>query len=292
MSLKDTLQFILYHPLNNNQKLSAIWRFFYWQIRNLFVKIEIQFNFGESSQLYLKRGMTGASGNYYCGLHDFKDMAFIMHFLRSHDQFIDIGANIGSYTILAASEVGAKTISFEPIPSTFKVLIKNVELNSVQNHVQALNIGLGSQPGILKFTNNLDTVNHVAFGEEENIIDIQVKTLDQIEFDDRTTFIKIDVEGFESDVISGAKNILSNNNTAGLIIELNGSGKRYGHVDFEIHKILLGYGYKPFDYLPFSRKLVPLQVPGNINTIYIRNEEFTKERVKNSRKYRINGVEF
>ena len=43
-----------------------------------------------------RKGMTGASGNIYFGLHEFEEMGFLLHFLREEDLFIDIGAYIGS----------------------------------------------------------------------------------------------------------------------------------------------------------------------------------------------------
>jgi hypothetical protein len=61
------------------------------------------------------KGLTGATGNWYCGLDAFEDMAFLLHFMREEDLFVDVGANIGSYTILAGNEVGAETIEIEPI---------------------------------------------------------------------------------------------------------------------------------------------------------------------------------
>jgi thymidylate synthase len=63
--------------------------------------------------------MTGATGNIYAGLHEFEDMAFLLHLLRSEDMFADVGSNIGSYTILASGVVGAKSVAFEPVPSTY-----------------------------------------------------------------------------------------------------------------------------------------------------------------------------
>lgn len=46
--------------------------------------------------------MTGATGNWYCGLQEYEDMSFVLHALRPGDLFVDVGANIGSYSILAA----------------------------------------------------------------------------------------------------------------------------------------------------------------------------------------------
>ena len=57
--------------------------------------------------------MYGATGNIYCGLHDFEEMSFLMHFLRAGDVFADVGVNVGAYSMLAAS-VGARAIAFEP----------------------------------------------------------------------------------------------------------------------------------------------------------------------------------
>ena len=73
--------------------------------------------------------MTGITGNWYCGLHEFHEMAFVLHFLRKNDTFIDVGANVGSYTILAAV-TGSNVISIEPIPSTFNYLKNNVSINN------------------------------------------------------------------------------------------------------------------------------------------------------------------
>ncbi|MEJ7626598.1 MAG: FkbM family methyltransferase [Ferruginibacter sp.] len=81
--------------------------------------------------------MAGATGNIYMGLHEFPDMGFLLHFLRSEDLFFDIGSNIGSYTILASGQVGAKTFAFEPVPSTFSALHKNILANNLESIVRA-----------------------------------------------------------------------------------------------------------------------------------------------------------
>jgi len=107
--------------------------------------------------------MTGATGNIYTGLHEFEEMSFVLHFLRKDDVMFDIGANIGSYTILAGAVVGAECFAFEPIPDTFGHLIDNVNINGIYEKVKCYNIGIADKNGILKFTSNLDTCNHVVF---------------------------------------------------------------------------------------------------------------------------------
>ncbi len=77
--------------------------------------------------------MNGATGNFYTGLHEFEDMSFVLHALRSTDVFVDVGANIGSYTVLAAAVVGAQCIAFEPILETYGHLLQNVNLDGDLN---------------------------------------------------------------------------------------------------------------------------------------------------------------
>ena len=131
LSFIKTLRFIWRHPLNASRRLSALKRWFFWQLGSRLVPGPVAVNFVNGARLLVKPGMTGATQNIYCGLQEFEEMAFLLHFLRKDDLFLDIGANIGSYTILAASSVGARTMAVEPIPITFSVLIENILLNGV-----------------------------------------------------------------------------------------------------------------------------------------------------------------
>jgi FkbM family methyltransferase len=180
MSIISSIRFIINHPLNRNNKSKAISRFIKWQINNILNPFSIIYPFTEKSKLIIKKGMTGATGNLYYGLHEYQDMFFLLHFLRPSDLFVDIGANIGSYTVLAAAHVEADTISIEPVPSTFTHLTNNLKINDIQKKVIALNMALGSKKGYINFTKNQDTTNHVAISGEKDIITVDVSTLDII----------------------------------------------------------------------------------------------------------------
>ncbi len=292
MTFLSIINFITAHPLTKGHKFKALKRFIFWQINNIFNPYPVIIPFANQSKLIVRKGMTGATGNLYTGLHEFYDMGFLLHFLKQEDVFADIGANVGSYTILASAVKRATTISIEPIPDTFLYLQNNIHINSLtEKDVIALNIGLGKSDGTLKFTRNLDCVNHVLSPSEEtsnNFAEVKVKTLDHIiETFSCPALIKIDVEGFEWEVINGGQNTLRNKNLKAIIIELNGSGKRYGYEDDEIHKMLTGFGFQPYTYEPFSRTLTPLASYGTHNTIYIRDYEYVKDRLEKSEKIEV-----
>ena len=102
VALARTLHYIVQHPLNRDDRLAAVGRFLRWQLSCRLLPGAVAVPFVNATRLLVTPGMTGATGNLYCGLHEYQDMAFVLHALRAGDRFIDIGANIGSYTVLAA----------------------------------------------------------------------------------------------------------------------------------------------------------------------------------------------
>ena len=249
MNIYNTLQFILNHPLARKKKWQAFKRILNWQLGVRLLPFPIIYPFAGNCKLIVGKGMTGATGNIYCGLHDFEEMGFTLHFLRPDDLFADIGANIGSYAVLASGVIGATSLSFEPVPSTYAHLKDNIYINRLENKVHALNIGLGNTPGKLNFSTELDTVNHVLTNNEvcKTSVEVPVRMFDDYCTDIVPSLIKIDVEGFEYQVLKGATTTLQNSQLKAIIIELNGSGNRYGIDDTTIHQFLSSYNFKPFD---------------------------------------------
>lgn len=90
--LKLTLSWIWHHPLGKRHRLDAYQRYIYWQARCQALHDEV----GNGTCFLLEPGVKGATGNFYCGLHEWPDMAFVLHLLRPEDTFADIGANVGS----------------------------------------------------------------------------------------------------------------------------------------------------------------------------------------------------
>ena len=159
--LKSVLTRIAGHPMNRDRKFAAIWRFFHWQIRSRLRNKPLVVNWIGGAKFVARAGDSGLTGNIYTGLLDFEEMSFVLHALRPGDVFIDVGANAGSYTILASKVAGAHSCAFEPVPQTYERLLANVEINQMTGLVKAHNIGLAAEPGALRFSSDSDRTKHV-----------------------------------------------------------------------------------------------------------------------------------
>src|SRR5262245_22540376 len=131
LSTLKTLSFILRHPLNRQAKLRAFSRYLRWQVASRLVDAPIAVPFVDSTRLLVSSGMTGATGNVYCGLHEYRDMSFVLHALTADDLFVDVGANVGTYTILAAGAAGSSVVSLEPHPRAYAHLLANIRFNDL-----------------------------------------------------------------------------------------------------------------------------------------------------------------
>ncbi len=270
------IHFIMRHPLNAENKIKALIKFIKWQLGIRLLNGKILTPWVNNSSFICGLGETGMTGNYYTGLIEYEDMGFLLHTLQSDEIFVDIGANVGAYTILASKVIGSQSIAFEPLPETIDRLRDQIQINRIDSRVDIRNKGVGDKKCQLFFTNNNDTTNKVSpAGNINNSTIVEVTTLD-IELDNNSKyFLKIDVEGFEFNVIEGASNLLSSDAISAVIIELNGSGLEFGFSDEKVHQKLIGFGFKPIRYNPKLRIVTESNSFNKNfgNTIYVKDIE-------------------
>lgn len=286
----NLLRYVWNHPLNAGARFAALGRVLRWQLASRLMPGLIALPYVEGSWLFAKRGLAGATGNWYCGLHEVHEMAFVLHLLRPEEHFVDVGANVGSYTVLAGRGVGARVTAVEPLPGTFAHLQRNVVLNGLGERVRCCQLGLSDAPGSLRFSSDLDTVNHVLTADEDLPgTDVPVMQLDELVGMDAPVLIKIDVEGHELAVLKGGSRTLGDSRLLAVIMETNGSGARYGVSDDALIDVMKANGFVPFGYDPFQRRLVEA-VAANGNTVFVRNHVVVEARCQSARKYRlVNG---
>ena len=282
-----------HHELVKANKIKALLRFVVWQVKSRMLRRDFVHNWVDDAKFYVKNGETGLTQNIYVGLAEFEDMTFLLHLLQENDYFIDIGSNSGSYSILGGSVTHSRVVAVEPVRETYERLLRNLDLNGIEATSTALNVGLGSKPGFMTMTSALDTTNQIVIGETQNATtQVEITTLDEIAKNIDPTLIKVDVEGWETEVLIGGFKTLQNPSLLGLILELNESGLRYGFSDSEILKILSGFDFSPYSYNPTSRTLKRLEGknPNGGNTIFIRNESEILKRIKKAPRRQILGV--
>lgn len=145
--------------------------------------------------------------------------ATLRFFFERSQTFVDVGANAGFYSLLAALWSPAiQVVAFEPVPQIFSGLVRNVRLNQLENRIRCENIALSSQSGaatlLLPRSDGADpetTGTLVADGWQarQNSARLQVRSE---RFDDyerrcpmKADLVKIDVEDFEADVLEGMR---------------------------------------------------------------------------------------
>lgn len=219
-------------------------------------------------------------------------MGFVLHALREGDLFVDVGANIGAYSILAASLRNTRCIAFEPASDTFELLAENVHLNEYDSRVAMYRMAIGNADGEIALTTTLDTVNHVAAPTDDAVAQevVRVRRLDTVLRGETPAVIKIDVEGYETQVIEGAQHVLASKTLVALVLEMNGSGARYGLDETKLNAALLARGFVPRSYDPMKRSLIPLPTPNpSGNRIYVRDAEALAATLKSAPAFALPG---
>ena len=293
MSALSLLRFVAMHPLNEGQRLHALARLARWQLGSRLVAGDVVHPWVNGSKFLVRAGETGLTGNIYAGLQEFREMSYLMHVLRPGELFVDVGANVGSYTLLACAAVGARGMAMEPVPATYHRLVENLRLNHLDSSVRHFNVAVGKQPGILRFSSDMDVGNRaLAEGEErDGGISVPVTSLDILLKDESPALIKVDVEGYETLVVDGAEQTLRKPSLNSIVMELNGSGEKYGFDERRVFEVMADYGFGAYSYSPQSRQLEKNQ-PGDKreeNTIFVRDIEAARTAVREAAMFSVNG---
>lgn len=161
----------------------------------------------------LSVGPSSGLNYYYLGIYEPGTLEVMAQCLRPGDTFVDVGAAVGQMTLHASmcvSEAG-RVVAFEPEDGRFKDLQRSIAVNSAQN-VLALKLALGDRPGEMDLHTDVISPSLVAGGTDPAANErVEVDTLDRClerHSVDRVRMVKIDVEGFEAEVIQGAEQLL------------------------------------------------------------------------------------
>lgn len=176
--------------------------------------------------------------------------------LRPGSLVIDIGANAGLLSLLAAQAVGpaGRVIAVEPLPESFAELLMNIQINGCKN-ILPLNVGLGIEPGesIMKVRNDHSGVAHISgslevaetdFSESNPVAIIDGAIPERILPTRPVAFVKIDGEGAELSVVRSLRSVLLR--TACVAVEVTPRFlQRHQHDKESLYKELKSLGFRP-----------------------------------------------
>jgi len=278
------------HALASQDRMGSLRRWAVLRLRQSLSDDAQIVKYAEGARLHAERRATTAELNHICGLRDYSEMMLLLHVTRPGELVLDIGANVGTYSVLAAYCAQTSVIAVEPAPRTVNRLEQNLHLNGIADKVRVVPRCVSSTAGSLQFSAGQDAINHVATDRDPALgkISVDATTIDQLCAEVTPVLIKIDIEGYELPALRGGEKTINDPQLKVIIIEVNSSGSRYGFDEHEIDALLSAAGFSMVAYEPTSRTLTSATDSSGENRIYVRDIEWVRERVQSARRFKIN----
>ncbi len=267
--------------------------FFYRKISYIYVFIFGRKKMQFFNNILLSLALNAKGYKFFGNFQQTGEKKFIQSITKDLMVCLDVGANVGKYTQLLLSETNSEIISFEPLKEAFKELQK-IE-NEYPNRLKVFNYAIGEENTNLElnfsdeksekatFSNDIDKLSFFDHEKNKKVM-TDVVTLDSFFLENSSLIdkkdidlIKIDTEGFELEVIKGAKNTIENKRPKYIQLEFNWHQLFKNHSMYEFSKNLSNY--ELFQILPFGKKLIkvdPIRPETNIyhlsNFVFIRKD--------------------
>lgn len=201
--------------------------------------------------------------------------------IRPGDVVLDIGANIGYYTLLFARWVGptGRVYAFEPDPKNFDILKRNVELNGYANVVLSSK-AVSDRTQTLRLYLSSDPKDHRTYdvGDGRPSIEIEAVSLDDYfaDYDGRVDFVKMDIQGFEPVALAGMRRFLERTRPRKLTTEFFPKAlKRCGTEPADYVRALADCGFELYEIQKDDARLVPLDPAAFVAAYPAEGEDFT-----------------
>ena len=231
--------YIWAHPANRGKRVCAIGRVLLFFVRAGILDREVTAKIGNQSRI-IATPRRFASVKVVCANPpDYLEMRTWHRYLKGRDFFVDVGANIGSYSIWAA-ELGAEVLALEPAEDTYAALEANVKMNGYP--IRTLRAAAGSICGEMRLTDGKDDKNRLVISGG---VLVPMVTVDSIVPGRIVNGIKIDVEGYELEVLRGCEKSLSERRIELIQLEWNATSfTAVGTDRGPVARLLRAYGYK------------------------------------------------
>ena len=230
------------HPANSHHRLRAFLRVLRFFVSAILLRSRIKVPLGAHSEIWADRGFVSSFNVVIGNPPDWNEMQAWKRILGRDTLFVDVGANIGTYSLWAA-DLGSAVIAVEPAADARQALRDNADLNGFE--LEVIPAALAEKPGVMRFIDSMATMNHLVREDEAGGVEVEVRTLDSVLGTRVADGVKIDVEGGEHFVLDGARQALTEGRLPVIQIEWNVMAeKMYGDTRERLADALIGYGYK------------------------------------------------
>lgn len=286
MQITDTLSYIWRHPANRGRRGTALARAIGWQIFKRASGRPWDISIAGNIKLRCHPDSTSASAALYCnGRPDYHEMGFVLDYLKPGDRFVDIGANVGVYALLAASAVGkhGAVDAYEPDARAAARLRENVQLNGLKT-VTIRQAAVSAHDGTVTFSRDQGTKNSILNQEHATGATTTVPCckLDTLYPDGGLALIKMDIEGAEPLALNGGTALLALGDPKVWLLELNGLLHNFGYTEKGLAEWLSERGYDMGLYDADTHELLiggePWKIRDNVLAISRRHREEVMNR--------------
>lgn len=174
--------------------------------------------------------------------------------LREGDVVLDIGANMGIWSMVPAAKFGGRLLvhAFEPVPAVYRRLVDNIAANHLEALYRTYNFALSDKTAKIAFQTDLRNSGKGFLAdsaiESAGVIEVEVRKLSDVRREfaiDRVDYVKIDVEGAEIQVLLGDVELFSGPDAPILFIEIiDKLQRRFGRSAGELTRLLESWGYE------------------------------------------------
>ncbi len=237
------------HPNNKDRIINTTLRLAWWMVNRHFLKLNVIVEMLPGAKLICDPKSSYGSLVFYNSLPEYAEQMFMYRFVQANDIMVDIGAHIGSETVLLGSKLASgRVYSFEPTPAILPHLKANISINNLIDKVTVESMAISDHNGYTKFYLSTESeVNSLHKHKGSKEISIQTITLDKyasVHDIQHVNLLKIDVEGHEYAVIRGSKSLLTKHKIDVIVFEVNDQSGSCYQDNLKTRELLSSYGYK------------------------------------------------
>lgn len=274
------------HPANRHRRLRAIARATAWQLRKRLRPIPRDVAFAGMVLRCYPDSASASNVHYFTERFDWDQMGFLARYLRPGDGFLDVGANIGTYTLLAASLVGpdGAITAIEPLPEAARRLRENLARNGLDRvvvHEVAVDERDG-EVGFLDFDVS-SSIDHDTDRRGREPFSVASRRIDALVPGGTIAAAKLDVEGVELRALRGAEGLIARHDPPVWLVEvMDWQLAKHGATAQELVAWMDDHGFAPHRYDADADELVEVtgRWAGHDDLLFIARDRLDEVRAR------------